>query len=97
MSDDLESEEELRGDELARFEPFVNAVIDTWMSKGVVEIDEARRPELVEELKMCAGDAASPYKMLKALAKQIEVSECVEEYYASREELIDLIRNLADG
>lgn len=84
-------------DELERFEPFVNAVIEAWTSKGVVEIVEDKRPELVEELKHAAGDAASPYKMLKALAKQVEVSECVEEYYASREELIDLIRDLANG
>jgi hypothetical protein len=84
-------------DELARFEPFVNAVIDTWTSKGVVEVAEDKRDELVEELKHAAGDAETPYKMLKALAKQVEASECVEEYYASREELIDLIRDLASG
>ncbi len=93
MSDEAEPEV----DELARFEPFVRAVIDAWTEKGVVEVAPGKHDELVEELKHCAGDAENPYKMLKALAKQIEVSEQVEEYYASREELMDMIRDLANG
>jgi len=84
-------------DELARFEPFVRKVIETWTEKGSVEVEAEKVDLFVEELKHCAGEAESPYKMLKAMAKQVEVSECVEEYYASREELIDLVRGFMDG
>lgn len=83
-------------DELSHFDPFVRAVIEKWTSEGVVELDPEQMEDFVLELKHRAAEAESPYRMLKALAKQVEVSDCVEEYYASREELIDLIRDLAD-
>ena len=97
MTDDSDSETPTsEGSEIARFEPFARAVLETWTKKGAVEVDGANEEQFVADLMRRAADAETPYKMLKALAKEVENSEYVEEYYASREELIDMIRSLAN-
>ena len=88
---------ELENDELAHFDPLVRKVVQTWVEAGKVEVEAENMERFIAELKHEAGEAESPYKMLKALAKQVEVSEQVEEYYASREQLMDLVKPFVDA
>jgi len=84
-------------DELAAFDPLVQQVVRTWIDAEKIEVEPENMERFIAELKHEAGEAESPRKMLRALAKQVEVSEQVEEYYASREQLMDLVRELVDA